>query len=296
MLKHLNDAPTRPTRVVIIGARGFVGRALSAALAEQGIPVLALSRREVDLSASDAASNLASLLRPDDAVAAVAAVAPVKNPQMLIANVVIVEAMAEALRRQPVAHLLNIGSDAIYADSRKPLAEDSPAAPASLHGVMHVMREIVLADAAGGAPFASLRPTLIYGLHDPHNGYGPNSFRRLAAAGKQIMLFGEGEELRDHIAVEDVAALAVRILLRRSRGTLNAVTGKAISFRDIAELTLASFPGAPPIASKARTQPMPHDGYRAFDISALHAAFPDFSPTPPERGIEAVCNRMKDMN
>jgi hypothetical protein len=29
-------------------------------------------------------------------------------------------------------------------------------------------------------------------MGDPHNGYGPNRFRRLAAAGQEIVLFGEG--------------------------------------------------------------------------------------------------------
>ena len=33
----------------------------------------------------------------------------------------------------------------------------------------------------GGVPVGILRPTLVYGANDPHNGYGPNRFRRLAA-------------------------------------------------------------------------------------------------------------------
>jgi UDP-glucose 4-epimerase len=41
-----------------------------------------------------------------------------------------------------------------------------------------------------------VRSTLIYGEGDPHNGHGPNRFRRLAAAGQEIVLFGEGEERR----------------------------------------------------------------------------------------------------
>jgi nucleoside-diphosphate-sugar epimerase len=39
-------------------------------------------------------------------------------------------------------------------------------------------------------------------MGDPHNGYGPNRFRRLAAGGEEIVLFGEGEERRDHVQVE----------------------------------------------------------------------------------------------
>ena len=49
----------------------------------------------------------------------------------------------------------------------------------TLHGVMHLARE---SDASSGRKRAArdLRPTLLYGAADPHNGYGPNRFRRLA--------------------------------------------------------------------------------------------------------------------
>ena len=51
-----------------------------------------------------------------------------------------------------------------------------------------------------------LRPTLIYGEGDPHNGYGPNKFMRLAKKNEDILLFGKGEELRDHININETLA------------------------------------------------------------------------------------------
>src|SRR5256885_1405531 len=75
------------------------------------------------------------------------------------------------------------------------------------------------------APLAILRPTLLYGAEDPHNGYGPNRFRRLANAGADITLFGEGEERRDHVLIDDLAEIVLRVLKRRSTGTLNIATG-----------------------------------------------------------------------
>ena len=44
------------------------------------------------------------------------------------------------------------------------------------------------------------------------------------------------EEIRDHIAVEDVARLAISGLRRRTAGVLNAATGKAVSFHEAASL------------------------------------------------------------
>lgn len=241
MLEHLNSSSQPPERVVIIGAGGFVGGAILSRLNALGVPTLGLTRQHVDLMAEDAGSALAAHLKPSDAVVAVSAVAPVKNLAMLKDNLDIISAIAAALSAAPVAHVLNIGSDAIYADSDGPLSETSCASPGSAHGIMHLAREVTLSEAAGEAPFATLRPTLIYGADDPHNGYGPNRFRRLAADGQEIVLFGEGEERRDHVWVEDVAELATRMLLMRSKGVLNAATGTVISFRDVANAVVQHF-------------------------------------------------------
>jgi nucleoside-diphosphate-sugar epimerase len=151
----------------------------------------------------------------------------------------------------------------------------SCAEPASFHGLMHLSREVALRTAHTG-PLAILRPTLVYGLDDPHNGYGPNRFRRLAAEGKDIVLFGEGEERRDHVDVEDVAELVCRIVRLRSDGVANAVSGEVVSFRELAEFAAAQVLPRVAVKGSPRMGPMPHNGYRPFDNSATLAAFPGF--------------------
>lgn len=293
MLRHLNADPRWPARVVVMGAAGFVGAAVVRRLAQEAVPVLALTRREVDLLADDAAGRLAALLRPDDAFVAVAAAAPCKDSAMLAANMIMVRAMLEALRRRPVAHVVNISSDAVYGDEPVPLTEDSPTAPGALHGAMHLARELAFRDEAG-APLATVRPSLLYGAADPHNGYGPNRFRRLANAGETIVLFGEGEERRDHVLIDDVAEIVARVLARRSEGTLNIATGTVISFRDLADLVVACAPKRVAIEGRPRTGPMPHKGYRPFDIAACRDAFPDFQYTLPADGVALAQRQMAE--
>jgi UDP-glucose 4-epimerase len=189
--------------------------------------------------------------------------------------------MARALARAAAgaAHVVNISSDAVYGDFPEPITESSWAAPTTLHGVMHLARELVFG-AEVKAPLAILRPSLLYGAADPHNGYGPNRFRRLAAEGKEIVLFGEGEERRDHVWIGDVAELVARVLYRRSSGVLNVATGAVHSFRDIALKFTSNVKGSP------RSGPMPHNGYRPFDPAATRAAFPDFRYTPLDEGLK----------
>jgi nucleoside-diphosphate-sugar epimerase len=289
MLTHFHPLPVLPTRVVILGAGGFVSSAAQRRLEAQNITVLALTQARLDLTNQDAGTQLANLLCPDDALLFVAAKAPVKSEAMLIENLRMCESVCEALKNAPVKHVVYISSDAVYANSESPLTESSCAHPDSLHGVMHLAREVMLTNAWNG-PLCFLRPTLIYGKDDPHNGYGPNRFLKLAAKGEEIVLFGEGEERRDHVWVEDVAEIVSRVLLHQSTGILNIATGEVVSFRDIAKLVVKESLKPTKIMGTQRVGPMPHNGYRPFNVTATHKAFPGFQYTMLADGLRSIAN------
>lgn len=270
--------------MVVLGAAGFIGRALVARLNAARVPVLALARGDIDLASADAPDRLAGMLKPGDAVVAASAKSPCKTSALLAENMKMTHAMLRALSEAPVAHVVNISSDAVYADLAEPLTEDSVRAPQTLHGVMHLAREVAFASEVK-VPLAILRPSMLYGAADPHNSYGPNSFRRLANAGKPIVLFGEGEERRDHVLIDDAAELIFRVLLHRSVGALNIVTGEVHSFRQVADVVVAEAGQLVSIETTPRAGPMPHNGYRPFDIAACRSAFPDFVYTPLRTGL-----------
>ena len=287
MLEHLNAEAVRPARVVIIGAGGFVGGAIKGKLDSAGIDVLALTRKQLDLLGDGAARCLAEMLRPTDSVVMVSAIAPAKSVPLLMQNLRMAEAVCAALADKPVFHLVYVSSDAVYSDDANPVTEASYCAPSTLHGMMHAARELMLRNATA-APVAMLRPTLIYGAADPHNGYGPNRFRRQAEKGEPITIFGEGEERRDHILVDDVAALGQLMLEHRSFGVLNAATGIATSFLDIAHMLAAQFGNRVEVKSVPRPGPRPHLLHRFFDVTNRLKAFPDFRTTALADGLEAA--------
>jgi UDP-glucose 4-epimerase len=282
-LRHNNTSPVLLGRVVVLGAHGFVGGAIMRKLS--GAQLLGLGRRELDLLVDKAGECLSSLLRPDDALVIVSAIAPCKTYSNMLDNIRMMAAVCDALKRRPVAHLVYISSDAVYADLPVPLTETSPAAPGSLHGAMHLAREQMLIAVAGSVPLAILRPTLIYGARDPHNGYGPNKFRRQTNRGEDIVLFGEGEEQRDHVDVDDLAELVRLVLAHRSAGILNVATGNVASFKTLAERVVALSPRKVVVKGSPRRGPMPHNGYRPFDAAATYAAFPDFKYTKLDAGL-----------
>src|SRR5262249_19826282 len=142
MLERSTSTRRTPSRVVVIGAGGFVGSAVCTRLAADKAPLLALTPNELRLLKPEAATTLPRLLRPDDGLSFVPALAPTRNSAVLIDNLRMAEGVCAALAAQPVGHLVYVSSDAVYSDDANPVTERSCQQPSSLHGVMHLAREI----------------------------------------------------------------------------------------------------------------------------------------------------------
>jgi nucleoside-diphosphate-sugar epimerase len=286
VLSHQFAVPLSPARVVVLGARGFVAARLRSSLERAGIQAVAVGSQDVDLTTAAAADALASELRQDDAIVFLSALTPDrgKGVETLMANLRMADAVCSAAGRVRLGHVVYISSDAVYRDGDAMVDEASPADATSLYGAMHALRERMLLHAVG-APLAVLRPTLIFGAGDTHNSYGPNRFMRAAVTDGKISLFGQGEEQRDHVYVDDVVRLIVAVLNHRSTGTLNVVTGGSISFGEMAQ-QVAAIAGGVPIEYKPRAPgPILH---RHYDPTALFRAFPDFRFTPRHEALAAA--------
>ena len=275
-LRHLNPHPTKPKKVVVVGAGGFIGRCVSQALMSDEVDMVPISRREIDFLDKTAANKFMHVVQDADALVIALAEAPCKDSSVLVRNIQMLDPIVNVISEMSNLHVVYISSDAVYADSSSKLHEDSCCSPTTIHGIMHLTREVMLGLVVN-SPLTIVRPTMVYGDDDRHNSYGPNRFKRNAENNETIRLFGEGEELRDHISINDVTTIITRILYKKSVGTVNAVTGKVFSFRDIASMIVTSLGSSSSINFSGRTAPMPHNGYRAFDNSLLKDSFPEIN-------------------
>lgn len=112
----------------------------------------------------------------------------------------------------------------------------------------HVRRRLREPDARAGATVVGLRYFNVYGPNETHKGRMASMvhqlWRQLASTGVARLFegsdgFGPGEQRRDHVYVEDVAALVVELATGPARhGVVNVGTGRARSFNEVAQLLI----------------------------------------------------------
>ncbi|HYR89129.1 MAG TPA: NAD(P)-dependent oxidoreductase [Terriglobia bacterium] len=278
--------PTGPERIVLLGANGFVSRELRRVFDQAGVAHIAVGSDQVNLIDASAADQLVDIVRPHDSVVFASALTPDKGRDnaTLMKNLRMGDNVCGFLSKARCGHMLYISSDGVYHSRSHLINEESPCETDDLYAISHIVREKLLVHACqkAGVPLAIVRPCAIYGPGDTHNSYGPNRFIRTAIKEGKITLFGGGEECRDHIYVRDVAEIILRCLMQGSAGVLNVVSGRAWSFREVAEFVAASIGGKVIIEARPRATAVTH---RHFDVEALIRAFPDFRPTPLDIGI-----------
>lgn len=295
MIAHRHPQPVPPSRVVVLGASGFVGGAIVEEMARLGVETLPLSSSDVDLCQPEAAAALRCLLRREDAVVMVSAITPDKGKDAgtFLRNVAMGAHVSTVLEAPVCSHVVYISSDAVYDDAATPVRETSCCSPSTFHGLMHVARERMFRQAAqqSQTPLLVIRPCAVYGAGDTHQGYGPNRFVRTAITEHAIRLFGHGEEQRDHLYIKDLSRLIGLGVLRRSEGTLNAASGTSVSFGDLARLVAELSGEEVRIDATPRQQPVTH---RHMDLMMLRHAFPSFRPTPIRAGIAEMLRTLSD--
>jgi len=271
-------------RLVVLGATGFVGGNVVLRARALGWDVLGLSSKDIDLTSPDSSDALSKLLRDGDTVVHGAAVVPAGNAVDVIQNLLMTQHVVDGIAGHEITQLVVISSDAVYGSQSGVYNEVTPCSPNTMHGIMNLARELTCEDASTSI-VTVVRPSAIYGVGDPHNSYGPNRFISQLIENGEIIIFGEGVAVRDHVFIDDVAEVIIRTIAGREAGVINIASGEPISFAAIAELIREEGPdGSSIVVTGNESSPT----FRSYDISNLVRLFPDFEPITPAVGVRRV--------
>lgn len=244
-------------RVLVFGAAGFIGRAISRGLVERGMEVRGLVRRAakseqggVDYRLLEPAgtASLPRLLEDCDLVVhAASSTTPGSSagrPLLeLTENLAPTLALLEALHNRPACRLIYLSSGGtLYGDLSKDLmgSEDSAVQARSYYAAGKAAAEqFVRAWAAQtGGSACLIRPSNVYGPgQSERQGFGivPRAFGS-ALRGEAMELWGGGESVRDYLYIDDLVDLCIRVAeaeLPSGTTLLNASSGIGTRLADL---------------------------------------------------------------
>ena len=195
--------------------------------------------------------------------------------------------VAQVLERHPVGRFAFFSSGAVYGEDTENLhiTESTAVRTSSLYGLgKHVSEQLFLKviNPTQGSSLLIVRPPLIYGPGDHSYGYGPCGFIRAACRNERIVLWGQGEEKRDFVFIEDAVNAVLRLIASDCHGPVNLASGVSHSFADVIGIVSKLVHGAVDVASQPRTKPKVDQG---FSIDRLQELAPGMSFTSLEEGM-----------
>lgn len=288
-------------RVLLTGATGFIGRHAGPLLLEQGYEVHAVTSSEVPAGSDGLLWRQADLLDPTSADSLVTEIEPThllhlawytvpgkfwtarQNVDWLEASLRLLRAFAAAGGRRAVM----AGSCAEYDWSHGRCSEaETPLAPATLYGSCKNALQSVGSSFASeaGFSFGWGRIFFVYGpFEDP---------ARLVPSVAKSLLEGvpaavsSGEQLRDFVYSEDVAAAFAQLLDSDVKGPLNIGSGRAVAIKDIVSL-IGTATGRPELIRFGEVPERPGDPPLLVADTRRMESELGWSPSVPvEAGIE----------
>jgi len=223
-------------KLLIFGKNGFVAKELKILLLKKKIQHHFISSKEIDLIKISSAKKLLKFNELYNVVF-LSAITPDKgkDENIFLKNISMINNFFKYFNLNSINHFTYISSDAVYSMKEKIIDEETSTAPDDLYGMMHLVREKICQSKIAIQKLLILRPTIIYGKNDTHNSYGPNRFVRQLRDNKNIILFGKGLDVRDHIFVKDVVRIINDFSIRGISGVFNIATGKSYKFKEVAK-------------------------------------------------------------
>ncbi|MBV9325862.1 MAG: NAD(P)-dependent oxidoreductase [Chloroflexi bacterium] len=284
-----------PGPVLVLGHSGFIGKPLTQLLSQRAADVHGFSSRDVNLRDATALTRFDPFMGAETTVFVCAALTPDRGATIdaCVDHINMSGNLARYLSRQTARKVVFVSSDAVYPMVEAAVDEDTPTSPAGAYPVAKYASErlMEMGTAAQSVPLLIVRPTGVFGPGDTHNSYGPNRFIRTALADHSVRLFGQGEESRDHLYLDDLTRILSDLGVSEATGVLNIATGTSRTFGSIVELLQTLTPEPFEVVNAPRAGAITH---RRFDIRRLSATLPGLHFTPFEDALKATLSAAVD--
>ncbi len=300
-------------RVLVTGGSGFIGSRLVAALLAAGAEVVVADKKpNPDPAVRTIAGDLcdpevrrAAVVPGLDGIVHLAAMTSVlqsvQDPEGVYRlNVDASAGLLELAREAGVPRFVFASTNAVTGDvGATPITEQAPLRPLTPYGATKAAVEMLLSAyaAAYGMRACALRFANVYGPGMLHKDSFVPRLMRAAAAGGGVQVYGDGEQLRDYVHVDDVVQAILLAWRTRRTGPLIIGSGRSVTVNTLItaarEVTGAAIP-VQHVPAKAGEMPAVvldisaarKLGYEPrYDLrSGMATVWPDFAPQEAATG------------
>lgn len=144
-----------------------------------------------------------------------------------------------AMKDAGVRRIVNASTGgAILGEVEPPVHEEMPPSPLSSYGAAKLAVEGYLSAFSGSYGFKgiSLRFSNVYGPRSFHKGSVVAEFYRRILAGKSLIVYGDGNQTRDFVYVDDLCTGILNALQSDRTGVFQLGTGVPVSVNDLIEM------------------------------------------------------------
>ena len=241
-------------RLLVTGAGGFVGAAITKAAVAAGGDVVALVRsggsrlagiaksvslQRVDLSDAPSVAELIGSVRPDVVIHSAweGVGGLLRSDDIQLENIRTTVALADAAIAAGTRKFVGIGSQAEYGRYDRRIVEDDLPRPTMLYGAAKLAANHLAAQRCGEAEvaFAWLRLFSVYGPGDNPNWMIPSTAAALVRGSRPRCT--QGTQKWDYLHIDDVAEGVLAVARsERANGVFNLSSGDAVEVRKIVEM------------------------------------------------------------
>lgn len=290
-------APTNPVtpsdirRVIILGNTGFIGGHLERFFRQRSpeIEIVGRSFPDFDLTKAEDTFSIAEFLDLQTAVVMCSAIKKQLGDTVdaFSQNLLMAVNMCHLLQSHPAKRLVFISSAAVYGEDihNTNITEETPIQPRTYYGTAKYAAECLFrktVEGQGQTQLAIARPALVYGGGDRSYSYGPCGFIKAALNQEQIILWGDGTELREFVFVEDTVKILHELAVADCEGVFNIASGRSYTYVEALGIIEELVQSKIPVTSRPRTkEKVDHK----FDTSHLAKLLPNISFTNLAEGM-----------
>ena len=229
---------------IILGNTGFVGKNLHSYLIKKNkrYKIFGFGSKKIDLSKEKKALKLKKYINKKTIILFLSFNKTQRNASIkdLEKNLDIIKNFNKVIDVRKPKKIIFFSTQSVYGEDTNNLntTENTLPDPTSYYGIAKYLAERLLKKKSEEKkiPLLIARIPRVYGPGDSTKNYGPSMFLDNFVKEKNFSIWGNGEEKRDYIHINDLNNIIYKIAKKSCSGVLNVCSGKSYSFKEIIKI------------------------------------------------------------